>query len=345
MRLEQFDFNLPSDKIANRPVVPRDSARLLFVGDTLVNAKVSDLPDFLQAGDLLIVNDTRVVPARLFGFRGAARVQVTLDSPVNGSIWRALAYPARKLSVGDEITFPNDLHATVNVRDLKGQFLLDFHCSISDVYSYLAKYGTLPLPPYITRPDGPDGRDSLDYQTIYADKAGAVAAPTAGLHFTLELFNRLRQKGIGVAKITLHVGMGTFRPVTTDDVLEHEMASERGSVSLETANAINKAKAKGGRIVAVGSTALRLMESASDENGFVRPFTGETSIFITPGYQFSTADFLITNFHLPKSTLFMLVAAFSGLQRMKAAYAYAISSNYRFYSFGDASLLHRNYEK
>ena len=345
MRLEQFNFDLPSEKIANRPVIPRDSARLLVVGDTLVDAKASNLPDFLRAGDLLVVNDTRVVPARLFGVRGAAKVQVTLDGPVNGSIWRALAYPARKLSVGDAISFPNGLSATVNARHPKGEFLLDFHCLDSDVYSYLDQYGTLPLPPYISRADGPDDRDSVDYQTIYADNAGAVAAPTAGLHFTPELFNRLRRSGINLAKITLHVGMGTFRPVTSNEVLEHEMASERGNISVETANAINETKARGGRIVAVGSTSLRLMESANDENGFVRPFTGETSIFITPGYQFSTADFLMTNFHLPKSTLFMLVAAFSGLKRMKAAYAHAISSDYRFYSFGDASLLQRNYEK
>ena len=345
MQLGQFSFDLPSEKIAHRPANPRDSARMLVVGDTLVDSRVRDLAKFLRAGDLLVVNATRVVPARLVGMCGSASVQITLDGPVEASVWRALAYPARKISSTNQITFPDGLCATVNVREPRGQFLLEFNCSESELYSYLDSHGTVPLPPYIARSRGPDANDAEDYQTIYAEEAGAVAAPTAGLHFTSGLFENLRKKGIGLEKLTLHVGIGTFRPVTTDNILEHEMTSERGIISLETATAINETKKRGGRIIAVGSTTLRLMEAAANEKGLVCPFSGTTSIFITPGYRFSTADFLMTNFHLPKSTLFMLVSAFSGLQRMHDAYSHAIEKDYRFYSFGDSSLLKRNYEE
>ena len=345
MRLDQFDFELPADRIANRPAVPRDSSRMLVVDNGFLDSHVESLPEFFRRGDILVVNDTRVVPARLVGVRGTAKVQITLDAPVNGSVWRALALPARRLRSGDGITFSDGLSAKVISRGFRGEVLLDFCSSPSQVYAYLSEHGMLPLPPYISRPDGPDGRDLEDYQTIYAKHVGAVAAPTAGLHFTSKLFERLRQKHIKIAKITLHVGIGTFRPVTTDNILEHKMSEERGVISAGTAQTINEAKQNGGRVVAVGSTVLRLLESASDEQGQVRAFEGGTSIFITPGHRFTTADFLITNFHLPKSTLFMLVAAFSGLKQMKLAYAHAIREEYRFYSFGDASLLKRSTEK
>ena len=245
MRLEQFSFDLPSEKIAHHPAVPRDSARLLVVGDALVDSRVRNLADFLQAGDLLVINDTRVVPARLWGQCGSAKVQVTLDGPVERTVWRALAYPARKLSSANQITFPDGLDATVKAREPRGQFLLDFHCSEHEVYSYLESNGVVPLPPYISRPEGPEAKDTEDYQTIYAEQAGAVAAPTAGLHFTSDLFESLRKKGVGLEKLTLHVGIGTFRPVTTHNILEHEMASERGIISLATANAINETKVRG----------------------------------------------------------------------------------------------------
>ena len=345
MRLDQFDFDLPTDRIANRPAIPRDSARMLVVDEGLLDSRVACLPEFFRAGDILVVNDTQVVPARLDGVRGAAKVQITLDAPVNRSEWRALAFPARKLRPGDDVTFPGGLCAKVISRGMRGEGLLDFHSPSSEIYAYLDEHGTLPLPPYISRTDGPDARDLEDYQTIYAKHAGAVAAPTAGLHFSSQLFERLRQKGIKVVHITLHVGIGTFRPVTTDNILEHTMSEERGVISGEVAEIINEAKENGGRVVAVGSTVLRLLESASDKQGRVHAFKGATSIFMTPGYKFATADFLMTNFHLPKSTLFMLVAAFSGLERMKLAYAHAINSGYRFYSFGDSSLLKRTAEK
>ena len=345
MRLEQFDFDLPKDRIANRPAVPRDSARMLIVDEGLLDSYVARLPELFGAGDILVVNDTQVVPARLDGFRGSAKVQITLDAPVSGSEWRALAFPARKLRPGDDVTFPDGLGAKVISRGLRGEVLLDFQSPSSEIYAYLDVHGILPLPPYISRADGPDARDLSDYQTIYAKHVGAVAAPTAGLHFSSDLFERLHQKGIRVAKITLHVGIGTFRPVTTDNVLEHTMSEERGVVSAEVAEVINETKKNGGRVVAVGSTVLRLLESASAKQGRKHAFKGATSIFMTPGYKFTTADFLMTNFHLPKSTLFMLVAAFSGLERMKLAYAHAIKNGYRFYSFGDASLLKRTTQK
>ena len=345
MRLDQFDFDLPTDRIANRPAIPRDSARMLVVDEGLLDSHVGRLAEFFRAGDILVVNDTRVVPARLNGVRGDARVQITLDAPVNGSEWRALALPARKLRSGDDLTFPGGLRAKVVSRGARGEILLDFHSSSSEIYAYLDEHGILPLPPYISRTDGPDERDLGDYQTIYAKNVGAVAAPTAGLHFSPRIFERLRKKGIMVAHITLHVGIGTFRPVTTENILDHKMSEERGVITVETAKAINEARENGGRIIAVGTTVLRLLEASSDKQGQVQAFSGGTSIFITPGYKFTTADFLMTNFHLPKSTLFMLVAAFSGLERMKLAYAHAIKSRYRFYSFGDASLLRRIIEK
>ena len=341
MHLEQFDFDLPTDRIAHRPAVPRDSARMLVVDDDLLDSHVACLPQFFRAGDILVVNDTRVIRARLDGVRGIAKVQITLDAPVDGSIWRGLAFPARKLRPGDDVIFPEGLCGKIVSRGLRGEILLDFGSPSSEIYAYLDKHGTLPLPPYISRASGPDARDLEDYQTIYAEHVGAVAAPTAGLHFSSQIFERLRKKGITIATITLHVGIGTFRPVTTDNILEHKMSEERGAVSADVARAINEAKRNGGRIVAVGSTVLRLLETASDERGLVQAFQGTTSIFMTPGYKFTTADFLMTNFHLPKSTLFMLVAAFGGLERMKLAYVHAIKNKYRFYSFGDASLLKR----
>jgi S-adenosylmethionine:tRNA ribosyltransferase-isomerase len=340
MKVDDFAFDLPRALIAERPARPRDTARLLVVRpDLLQDRVVRDLPALLAPGDLLVLNDTKVIPARLHGHRGAARVEVMLIETDSDDRWRALARPARKLLPGDRIDFTSDFSAQVVARGERGEVVLDFGRSNDAMIDELGRYGETPLPPYIHRPEGPDLADREDYQTIFAREPGAVAAPTAGLHFTPELFAALETNGIGREMITLHVGAGTFLPVTAEDTSAHRMHAERGAITEGAAARINAVRAAGGRIVAVGTTALRLLESAADEDGRIEPFTGSTEIFITPGYRFRAVDALMTNFHLPRSTLFMLVSAFAGLARMQSAYAHAIAERYRFYSYGDASLL------
>ena len=342
MKVDAFDFELPSELIAARPIVPRDVSRLLEVGaDGARDRTFRDLPGLLRAGDLMVFNDTRVIPARLAGRRGRVKVEVTLHMALGGGAWDAFARPARKLAPGDRIDFAEDFSAEVAARGEGGEVRLDFGCDDATLSAALARHGAMSLPPYIPRQAGPDDRDAADYQTVYARHDGAVAAPTAGLHFTDALLAALADAGIASAHVTLHVGAGTFLPVRVDDTRDHRMHAERGRIGGSAAEAIARAQAAGGRIVAVGTTSLRLMESAADAAGAVRPFEGETRLFITPGYRFRVVDTLLTNFHLPRSTLFMLVCAFAGLDRMQAAYAHAKAAGYRFYSYGDASLLHR----
>ncbi|EKV30443.1 S-adenosylmethionine tRNA ribosyltransferase-isomerase [Caenispirillum salinarum AK4] len=342
MRVDAFDFDLPRDRIADRPASPRDSARCLRVTcDGLADFIMRDLPDMLQPGDVMVFNDTRVIPARLAGRRGEAKVEVTLHMRLDDDTWRAFAKGAKKLKVGQTIDFADGFSALVEERD-GGDVRLKFNRGGQALMDALKDHGHIPLPPYMGRED--DESDRTDYQTVYSapEKEGAVAAPTAGLHFTPELLERLDKRGVTRVFVTLHVGAGTFLPVTADDTADHKMHSEIGEITPEAAEAIEAARARGGRVVAVGTTALRLLESAADaETGAVKPFSGPTDIFITPGWRFRAVDKLMTNFHLPKSTLFMLVSAFSGLNRMKAAYAHAIQSGYRFYSYGDGSLLDR----
>ena len=336
---DDFDFDLPRELIATAPARPRDSARLLEVGARMTDRIVRDLPDLLQPRDVLVVNDTKVIPARLRGTRRGAKVEVTLHKPEADGCWRAFARPARKLSPGDELVFGDGFGATVEEKGEAGEIVLRF-ADPAGLFAALRQHGEMPLPPYIPRPGGATERDRADYQTVYALRDGAVAAPTAGLHFTDGLMAAVRARGVAVATVTLHVGAGTFLPVKSERVSEHRMHSEWGEIDQATADAINGARAAGGRIVAVGTTSLRLLESAAGTDGIVRPFRGDTDIFITPGYRFRTVDALMTNFHLPRSTLFMLVSAFAGLDRMKAAYAHAIAEGYRFYSYGDSSFLH-----
>jgi S-adenosylmethionine:tRNA ribosyltransferase-isomerase len=357
MKTDLFDFDLPADRIALRPAVPRDAARLLVVRPggvpELEDRGVRDLPGLLQAGDALVVNDTKVIQARLKGRRigrGAAEpaVEVTLHKRLDGSTWRAFALGAKKLQVGDTLRFGDEgrvcflgqLDAHVLHKDEGGDITLgfSFHGPVLD--QAIEERGEMPLPPYIASKRETDEQDRVDYQTLFARAEGSVAAPTAGLHFTPELTKGLVDRGIAVHRVTLHVGAGTFLPVKSDDTSGHTMHSEGGTVPAEVADALNAVRAKGGRIVAVGSTSLRLLETAADDSGTIRPFSGETAIFITPGYKFRAADLMLTNFHLPRSTLFMLVAAFSGLDTMKRAYAHAIEAGYRFYSYGDACLLY-----
>jgi S-adenosylmethionine:tRNA ribosyltransferase-isomerase len=338
MRTDAFDFDLPRERIAQRPAVPRDSSRLLVVGEELRDLGMRDLPGLLRPGDVLVLNDTRVIPARLRGLRGAAGIEVTLHRRTGEREWRAFARPARRLTVCDTITFATDFRAEVIAKCAGGEIALRF--AGMETAAALERYGIMPLPPYIERPRCGSGADRADYQTIYAARPGAVAAPTAGLHFTDALLAAISEAGVAIEKLTLHVGAGTFLPVRTERVEEHRMHEEWGRLAPETADRINAARAAGGRVVAAGTTVLRLLESAASEAGIVAPFDGTTDVFITPGYRFRAVDLLLTNFHLPRSTLFMLVAAFSGLARMKAAYAHAIAAGYRFYSYGDACLLH-----
>jgi S-adenosylmethionine:tRNA ribosyltransferase-isomerase len=345
--LSEFDFELPPDRIAQSPIRPRDAARLLCVQPAsarLDDRHVADLPELLQAGDVLVVNDTSVIPAQLTAWRGDARIGITLDQPQADGSWHALARNARRLHEGDTLRFDADgvLTAVVIARDPDGGVTLQFNQRDDAFAAALQRSGALALPPYIHRPHGPEPADTADYQTVFATRDGAVAAPTAGLHFTPGMLSALAAAGIRLVTVTLHVGAGTFLPVRSDDVSQHRMHAERGEISTAAAAAINSAKAAGGRIVAVGTTSLRLLESAASESGTVEPFAGETSLFILPGYQFRAVDLLMTNFHLPRSTLFMLVCAFAGAETMRAAYAHAITSGYRFYSFGDASLLWRH---
>jgi S-adenosylmethionine:tRNA ribosyltransferase-isomerase len=343
LRLADFDFDLPAEAIAQHPARPRDAARLLYVtADQLDDRIVRDLPALLAPGDILVSNDTRVIPAQLEARRGEARIGITLDRPLADGSWQALARNAKRLHPGDVLAFEGaDLSATIQDRRADGSIALRFDREGEAFASALEQAGALALPPYIERPAGPTPEDAADYQTIFADTEGAVAAPTAGLHFTPELLAALDARGIERVTVTLHVGVGTFLPVRVDDVAEHRMHAERGVVTAETAAAINRARAAGGRVVAVGTTSLRLLETAADLSGLLHAFAGDTNIFILPGYRFRIVDCLMTNFHLPRSTLFMLVSAFAGLDRMREAYAHAIGTGYRFFSYGDASLLER----
>ena len=354
MRVADFDFELPEDRIALRPASPRDAARLLVVrpGSQLEDRQVRDLPDLLRAGDVLIFNDTKVIPAQLHGVRerdgGAVDVAVTLIERIDDARWWALAKPGRRLAVGDRIRFGHEgrvcllgtLEATVEEKQPDGRVLLAFGFHGAYLDEAIRALGDAPLPPYIASRRPAEERDREDYQTIYAAHEGAVAAPTAGLHFTPALFEQLDAAGILREFVTLHVGPGTFFPVKAEDTSGHRMHAERGTISGEVAERLNAARKSGGRIVAVGTTALRLLESAADESGRIHALDAATDIFITPGYRFRTVDLLMTNFHLPRSTLFMLAAAFSGLDTMKSAYAHAIETGYRFYSYGDACLLY-----
>jgi S-adenosylmethionine:tRNA ribosyltransferase-isomerase len=362
MRVDLFDFVLPPELIAQHPVRPRDAARLLVVrAESLEDRHMRDLPVLLRRGDLLVFNNTRVIPARLLGSRGGAKIEVTLHQPVDGAaaladaaepasanavaagpgaLWRAFARPARRCRVGDRLRFGGDLEAEVLAKGEAGEITLAFGCAPGVLLERLERCGHMPLPPYIRRPPEGDAHDRADYQTMFAARAGAVAAPTAALHFTPRLMEALAERGIGHTLVTLHVGAGTFLPVRVADTSMHRMHAEWYEVPPAAATQINAARTGGGRIVAVGTTVLRTLEtSASDDE--VRPGAGETRLFITPGYRFRVADLLLTNFHLPRSTLFMLVAAFAGLARMRKAYARAIGARYRFYSYGDACLLER----
>jgi S-adenosylmethionine:tRNA ribosyltransferase-isomerase len=335
-----FDFHLPPERIAHVPARPRESARLLDVGPgRAVDRVVADLPSLLRAGDLVVANDTRVIPAQLTGFRGDARIGVTLDRILADGSWHVLVRNARRLHDGDMLRFPGStMTAEVVSREEGGAAVLRFS-EDAGFDRFLREVGRLALPPYIERPDGPTADDASDYQTVFARTDGAVAAPTAGLHFTPSLLAETQAAGIGHLTVTLHVGAGTFLPMREDAVSAHRMHAERGIVTAHAADAINAARARGGRIVAVGTTSLRLLESAVDTNGQVQPFDGETSLFIKPGHRFRTADLLLTNFHLPRSTLFMLVCAFAGRRTMLDSYAHAVATGYRFYSYGDACLL------
>ncbi len=396
MRTDLFDFDLPADRIALRPMSPRDAARLLVVrpgrqaeardshspfaapqagaqsdkderrdrsswvpasagtnGDVFEDRVVRDLPELLQAGDALVVNDSKVIAARLRGRRigrGSAEpgIEATLHKRLDGSHWKAFILGAKKVQVGDMLRFGSEgrvcfldqLDAEVSQKDEGGEVTLSFSFHGPVLDQAIAERGDMPLPPYIAARRAPDEQDRADYQTLFAQEEGSVAAPTAGLHFTDVLLERLKARGVALHKVTLHVGAGTFLPVKTDEVEGHKMHAEFGVVTAEVAEALNAVREKGGRIVAVGSTALRLLESAASEDGRLKAFSGDTAIFITPGYQFRAVDLMLTNFHLPRSTLFMLVAAFSGLDTMKRAYAHAIEAGYRFYSYGDACLLY-----
>ncbi|MBO0902379.1 tRNA preQ1(34) S-adenosylmethionine ribosyltransferase-isomerase QueA [Jiella sonneratiae] len=361
MRVDLFDFDLPEERIALRPAVPREAARLLCVAasGSLADRTVGDLPGLCRPGDVLVFNDTRVIPARLSGIRrregvttgdGVARIEATLHMRLDPDRWKAFLRPAKRVKAGDRIVFGAEeggaclmgrLVAEVEERGEAGEATLRFELAGPVLDEAIAAIGHIPLPPYIAskRPD--DEADRRDYQTIFAKNSGAVAAPTAGLHFTPELMQRFEAGGVGVEFLTLHVGAGTFLPVKAEDTAEHRMHAEIGHVDAATAERLNEARRRGGRIVAVGTTSLRLLESAAGGDGVIRPFAGATDIFITPGYRFRAVDRLVTNFHLPRSTLFMLVSAFSGLDTMRSAYAHAVATGYRFYSYGDACLLDR----
>ena len=356
MRLSDFDFDLPEDRIALRPAEPRDSARLLWIPSAggLEDRTVRDLPDLLRPGDALVLNDTKVIPARLNGVRtregSTVAVEATLHRRLSASRWSAFMKPGKRLKVGDRIRLGETsdracllgaLDATVQAKGDGGEVTLAFDLSGPDLDAAIADRGQMPLPPYIAECRPEDERDLVDYQTVFARPEGSVAAPTAGLHFTPELLGRLEAEGVSLHYLTLHVGAGTFLPVKAETIAEHHMHPEYGEVSQTVADSLNQVRATGGRIVCVGTTSLRLLETAADEDGRIRPFVGETDIFITPGYRFRTADLFMTNFHLPRSTLFMLVSAFCGLKRMQAAYGHAVRSGYRFYSYGDACLLER----
>lgn len=339
MRVDLFDFDLPPGRIALRPVSPRDAAKMLCVsGDELVDRHVGDLPQLLRKGDCLIFNDTRVIPAQLEGRRGDAKIGATLHKRIDLRRWQAFIRNAKRLRVGEQVDFGKGVTAIAETRHEDGSFNLFFEGE-EPVEVLLERAGTMPLPPYIAGKRPTDAQDRSDYQTMFAKKDGAVAAPTASLHFTPELMKAIGDAGIETATLTLHVGAGTFLPVKADDTTDHKMHSEWGRIDPATANRLNAIWAAGGRLIAVGTTSLRLIESAADDHGNIQPFEGDTDIFITPGYRFKAVGGLMTNFHLPKSTLFMLVSALIGREAMQAAYAHAIANDYRFYSYGDSSLL------
>jgi len=363
MKTTLFDFVLPDALIATHPASPRDSARMLVVGDGLHDHLIRELPDFLKPGDVMVFNDTRVIPARLFGKRRGANIEILLHKvappaegrgpvPNNapdpatsagiGGLWLCFAKPAKRLTAGDIINFSDDFHATVMKKLSDGQVVLRLNYDGAELVDQLKKHGHMPLPPYIERQRHADSSDQASYQTLYARHDGSVAAPTAGLHFTESLLHTIDAAGIKRVHVTLHVGGGTFLPVKTDDTDDHIMHSEYAEITQNAADIINEAKGKGGRIIAIGTTSLRTLESATTREGKLQAFRGETALFITPGYRFRLVDVLLTNFHLPRSTLFMLVSAFSGPERMKEAYNHAITKQYRFYSYGDACLLFCN---
>ena len=340
MRVDLFDFELPNDRIALRPVAPRDSAKMLLVdGDRQLSDRiVRDLPQLLEAGDVLVFNDTRVIPAQLEGTRGEARIGATLHKRIDLRRWQAFIRNAKRVKEGDRINFANSVTAIAEAKHADGSVTLMFEGD-EPVEVLLERAGRMPLPPYIANKRPTDERDKLDYQTIFAEKDGAVAAPTAALHFTPELLDALDARGVLREILTLHVGAGTFLPVKADKTEDHQMHAEWGSIDQTTADRLNAARRNGKRVISVGTTSLRLLESAVDEHGIIHPFEGDTAIFITPGYRFKAIDGLMTNFHLPKSTLFMLVSALMGLERMQETYTHAIANKYRFYSYGDSSLL------
>ncbi len=355
MKVDIFDFKFDRSLIADQPANPRDSSRLLDLSeeDKIIDRHFYDLPDILHSGDVLVFNDTKVIPARLYGSRGLAKVEVTLYRPVDGIIWWAFIKNAKRLHFGDCIYFytddiipeKSDFSASVLEKKNDDGVLIRFNCPVEKLTVNLQKYGLMPLPPYIKRDKPTQGggwdkyNDKENYQTIYARYEGAVAAPTAGLHFTKRVFDALEKKGIQKVFVTLHVGAGTFLPVKTEDTKDHKMHTEYCEISSEACDILNKAKAQGRRIIAVGTTSLRLLETAADNHGTLHPFTGDTDIFITPGYKFKVIDMIITNFHLPKSTLFMLICAIAGTDRMKKAYQHAIDERYRFYSYGDSCII------
>jgi len=350
MRVELFDFTLPQERIALRPAQPRGAARMLVVrqGEPFADAAVADFANLLQPGDALVVNDTRVIPARLAGIRrrgaASARIEAMLHQRIAPDAWRAFVRPAKRLSIGEAVSFAGSdgldaIEAQVLEKADGGEIVFRFSEHGAALDAAIARIGVLPLPPYIAARRAADEADAADYQTMFARKRGAVAAPTAGLHFTPALAAAAAARGATLHHVTLHVGAGTFLPVKADDTADHRMHAETGRIDAATAAALNAARAAGGRIIAIGTTALRLLESAVDDDGGVRAFDGDTSIFITPGYRFRVVDALFTNFHLPRSTLFMLVCAFAGVETMRSAYAHAIAADYRFYSYGDASLL------
>ena len=341
MKVSDFDFDIPRNLIAQKPANPRDSARLLHVDATPKDAAITDLPNILEPGDILVFNDTKVIPSRLIGKRVNTKIEVTLHKEVSASSWWAFARPGRKLKEGDIVEFARNFSAEIAEKRDNGEVLLLFRYGRQNLLDVLHKHGIMPLPPYIKRPDSGSLDDLDDYQTLFALKEGAVAAPTAGLHFTENLISEITARGILTAFITLHVGAGTFLPVKTHDTDHHKMHTEWGNIEQKTADIINEARNAGGKIIPVGSTSLRILETAANSSGVLQPFIGETDIFITPGYIFKIADKMITNFHLPRSTLFMLVAAFSGLNRIKSAYTHAINQQYRFFSYGDACLLEK----
>ena len=361
MKLDAFDYDLPDGRIANVPARPREAAKLLDMtsADGFTDRQMRDFPDLCRPGDVIVVNNTSVIPARLSGYRGSAKISITLHkceasgntshSPGFGSRWRVLAKPAKKCRVGDIIAFGDDFAAHVLGRGEGGDVTVCFINPINDnamvvgidLEKSLANYGTMPLPPYILRPDGTTAADETDYQTMFAQHPGAVAAPTAGLHFTPALAAQLTAKNVSIVEITLHVGAGTFLPVTVDDIADHKMHAEWGAISSHAASLIQRAQKSGNRIIAVGTTSLRILEACFQQHGSIQTFSGETDIFITPGFKFGVVDALLTNFHLPKSTLLMLISAFCGMGNVRAAYQHAISSDYRFFSYGDACFMRR----